>query len=210
MKDYKTPVKASKLIAALEGKSIRAVQTSAGDLYPRIRSVDVVPDPETNKCSVVGYYYYSEDTAKMGVDPGRSEANILGVVFSSTILDDSDEVEISGREIVYDGDLSEDDVLAAAREVISFISYDPDDYQIEDVVTDEDILENIDTPYEVFALNSAGELCSFESEVDIPGYCDDEDEGEESSKDFGEYKIITQEEAYKIILKMPISWEAEY
>lgn len=82
-------------------------------------------------------------------------------------------------------------------------------------MTDSDILDSLDCEYSVFALNASGDLCAFNSEDEIPGYCYNEEDGEEDeegergkSEDVCEYKIISEDEAYDILSKMrPSFWE---
>ena len=217
MTDYKTPVKASKLIAALEKTSYTAKIVDVGDLYPFLSSVEVEVDSDTYVCSLIGYYGYYEDSCMHGINGGRSEATVLGVTFSRSILNDDADIEISGRDIEYDEDLDEEDVTRAVIDSIDFVNYDPDDFPFdEDSVTDSDILENLDCEYSVFALNASGDLCAFDSEDEIPGYCDNEEDIEEDeegecgkSEDACEYKIISEDEAYDILSKMrPDFWES--
>ena len=59
MRKYKTPVKASKLIAALEAESFQAEVTDNGDLYPFFSGVSLKVDDDTHVCSLgTGYYSY--------------------------------------------------------------------------------------------------------------------------------------------------------
>ena len=129
---------------------------------------------------------YREDDARYGVDPGRSEAEVLGVVFSKPVMDaEENEIELSGKPVEYDGDLCEQDVLDAAEEAIAFPGYDPDAYEFEpESVTDEELAEAIgeELPEDAtFALNENDDVCQF-------------DEGEPIPDDYTE---ITRDEAIK-------------
>lgn len=165
------PVKASELIKALEGAEIDAEIVDEGDLAPVFRGVSVDVDDD-HVCSVSGSYMYREDDARYGVDPGRSEAEVLGVVFSKPVMDaEENEIELSGKPVEYDGDLCEQDVLDAAEEAITFPGYDPDAYEFDpESVSDEDLASEIDGELwdGLFALNENGEVCLFDEGGSIP------------------------------------------
>ncbi len=174
MRTYKTPVKASKLIEALKKGPFRAKVVDEGDLPPVFKSVDIEVG-EDHICSITGSYRYNEDTVKCGVAPGRSEISILGVVFSKPIMDaEYETVEISVREIAYDGRLTEKDVIRVADKRLKFPGYDPDDFLFEpEKVDDDDLREAIlkAMPEGSYALDASGRICCFEDdEVPTQGY----------------------------------------
>ena len=171
MKSDKTPIKASKLIKALKGADIDAEIVDEGDLAPVFRGVNVMVDDD-HVCSVSGSYMFIEDSPRHGVDPGRSEAEVLGVVFSKPVMDAAEnEIELSGKPIEYDGGLTPDDVTRAAESAIFFPGYDPDDYGFEPESVDDDELRDAildELPDGTYALDSVGQVCCFEPEESLP------------------------------------------
>ena len=171
MKSDETPVKASELIKALEGADIDAEIVDEGDLAPVFRGVSVVVGDD-HVCSVSGSYMFIEDSPRHGVDPGCSEAKVLGVVFSKSVMgSDVESAGLSGRAIEYDGDLTEDDVIRAAESAIFFPGYDPDDYGFEPESVDDDELRDAildELPDGTYALDSVGQVCCFEPEESLP------------------------------------------
>ena len=188
MKEYKTPVKASKLIAALKKTSYKAKIVDYGDLCPVMGSVKVIIDDDTHVCSLRGYYGYPEASVHDSVSAGMSEVIVLGVSFSKNILCSREcPIEISGRSIVYDKGLNKNDVKRAADDAISFVDYDPDDFPFdEDEVSDSDIISNLEHDCSIFALDSFGDVCGFNSKKE--------------AKEF-DCRVIDTDKAYDILAK---------
>lgn len=142
-------VTASELIEELQAMgSIEAEVVERGDLDPCFGGVNLDYNEDTGEVVIEGgYFRYAQDSCTRGIDPGRSEATVCGVTFSKRILDeDWDEIEIDG-DIEYDeeDELTEDDVLEAAAEVIDFPSYDTDSFPFDIASVDEnEIVESID------------------------------------------------------------------
>ena len=143
------PVKASKLIKALEGANIVAKIVDEGDLAPEFCGVSV--DVYDHLCSVTGYYKFMEDGPNRPWAVSREnlsyyEAKVLGVVFSKSVRGAKDEqVELLGQVIEYDEGLGVQDVIEAAEKAISFPGYNPDDYKFKpESVSDEDLHSAID------------------------------------------------------------------
>lgn len=165
----KTPVLASALIKALKArKVITAKIVDEGDLAPRFGGVDVDFDDETKAVSVKsGWYTYAEDSCRSSVDPGWSCVRVCGVAFGKPVLGAEEEaIRIDGEKIEYDNGLTEEDVLEVAGEVISFPSYDADDFSF--VVTADtkaEIEESIDEQIPedaVYLETSDGNILCFE------------------------------------------------
>lgn len=204
--DAKEPVAAADILAWAKehGSEVHVEITDDGDLYPFIRSVEVEADPDTHKCTLHGYYCYQEDQPTRGVCYGYCRFTILGVEFE-VHYDDHDDFNYSGREIDY-GEMDRDEFWSELKELVDIPLYDPcsGGYDFdEDDVSDEDIKENLESPYEVYALDADGDVCAFDDLSEVPGHGDDEeDEGDEDGEegDFddseGSYEIIDEETAF--------------
>lgn len=120
--------------------SIEAVVVDEGNLSPRFGGISVDYDEETGEVAVDGgYYYYAEDSC----DPGWSRATVCGVHFGKPVLGaECEAIRISGEPIDYgDGDLTKEDVIKVASEVIHFPSYDSDDFSFDISSVDEGEIE---------------------------------------------------------------------
>lgn len=156
-------------MAELAARRYEAKIVDSGDLNPYLTSVEICVAADTHICTLAGYYSYAEDTPKCGVSPGRSEAVVLGVSFSKSILfSEESDIEIAGRDIEYDRGLSLSDVMDAAGKSISFVNYDQDLFGFdENGVSDSMLIECMETDCGlVFAVNGDGEVCAFEDDVD--------------------------------------------
>jgi len=172
-KKYPTPIKASKLIELLETSEIESEVVDDEDCYPQIFSAEVEADSDGH-CSITCQYGYREDSPRYGVSLGRVEFEVEGVRFSASRDCDGgiERYEIEGREIEYDNDLTEDDVVSAAEENVEYCGYDPDCYCFEESeVSDDDIIDAIDSQPEVFAEDEDGGILGFDDESEIPEGC---------------------------------------
>ena len=174
MSTEESPVKASELIEELQDGPIEAEIVDEGDLEPSFWGVEVdVGDDHV--CTVKGKYMYKTADCCHGINPGRSEAEVLGVVFAKPILGwDEEEIEISGRDIEYDGDLESIDVYEAAEGSITFAEFDPDNYDFEPgSVTDDElrdsILENL--PDGIYVLDQENRVLRFGEDETVPEDC---------------------------------------
>lgn len=171
-KQYKTPVKASKLIAKLEAcDDLEAEVVDEGDARPVYRQTKLYVGVD-HSCMITGELMYVQDDAKYGVDGGRSEITVLGVTFSMALMNEcNDDIEIEGREIEYDNDLTEDDVIEAAHTNIDWPSYDADDYPFEEEdLEDSEIIEKYygENGGDFYAQDANGKIYNYDSEADIP------------------------------------------
>lgn len=192
------PILASKLIEEIEKGTYKATITDSGDLYPNFRGTSLHV-AEDGRCTITGYYYYDEDTPTCGVDGGCAECEILGVTFSRSVLDmewGCSEIEIFGREIEYDNDLTEDDVIQAADDNIDWCSYSPDSFSLDEAdISDDEIIDSLDDAlcdlpdYYAFAKDANGDVFAFK--VEYP-----DDELEEAPEGF---EPIDCDEAFRIL-----------
>ena len=169
---YKTPVKASKLIAKLNEGGFVARVVDVGDAGPVLTKVSVCVE-ENHRCTLSGSLGYREDELGDAINDGLLSAVVLGVVFSRSLVYDDNEVYIdAGREIVYDEGLTESDVLKVANEGIRFRSYNPDNYSFDETAVDDDeisyLLDLDDDECGVFALDESGAVCAFSDEEQVP------------------------------------------
>ncbi len=184
-------VKARELIDAIKNGNYEADEVDAGDLAPYLSSIDIITD-QNNRCRLKGNLAYSEDDAKYGTDPGRSEIVIMGVTFSNNMLY-ADDLEIDG-DIEYaeqsdEDEMSEEDELyEVAQEYIQWPCYDGEEYPFdESSVTPEDIydeLQESESDCTIFALNKDNEVCGFsEDELELGFTVDDPDSLEAPEKE---------------------------
>lgn len=190
--DCEAPIKASELIAALEAEEVEGEIADPGDAGPYLQSVTIEVDDD-HRCSLAGRLAYREDDVKSCINDGKVVAKVMGVVFTRSFIYEDYEIEIdedAGREIEYDEDLSEEDVLEASEAGIVFPSYDSDDFPFEEEsVADQDIigaLKWFGQEFDAYALNQDGAVCAFESEDDVP--------------EVG-YTIISEDEAFAKLAK---------
>jgi hypothetical protein len=138
-------VTAKALIKKLKAKKlIKAEVVDEGDLAPRFGGISVDYDETTGEVAVDGgYYYYAEDSCCDSVDSGWSRATVCGVNFGKPVLGaECEKIRIYGDSIDYsDGNLTEEDVLKVASEVIHFPSYDADDFPFDISSVDEGEIE---------------------------------------------------------------------
>lgn len=150
-------VKARELIDAIKNGNYEADEVDAGDLAPYLSSIDIITD-QNNRCRLKGNLAYSEDDAKYGTDPGRSEIVIMGVTFSNNMLY-ADDLEIDG-DIEYAEQSDEDEM------------------------SEEDELQESESDCTIFALNKDNEVCGFsEDELELGFTVDDPDSLEAPEKE---------------------------
>ena len=167
-----TPIKASELIEKIENEEISVEVFGDEDCSARLMHTTIEADAD-GKCSVTVYYYYREDQPNYGVSAGYVEFDLEGVHFSADRDFDGghDDFEMSGREIVYDNDLSEEDIQNALEENVYIPDYDGSSYEFEpgDFSIDE-IVDSVEDAPEVFA-EHGGEIYGFDGTDEVPeGY----------------------------------------
>lgn len=193
MKTYKTPIKASALIEKISSGEIEAEVRDDEDCEPKLMHTDICAEDNGN-CTVTVYYFYQEDQPNHGVSAGSIHFDVCGVHFSADRDFDGEheEFEMSGREIVYDGDLTEEDVREAVEDNVDLPVYDYSNYEFDSSeISDEDIIDSVEEHPEYFAEHE-GEVFGYDDEDDIP-------EG---------YEIIDSDDAIaKLIAKGDINYE---
>lgn len=191
-------VLASTLIEEIEKGTYKAKVVDEGDLRPTYSGTELNV-AEDGRCTITGRYAYDEDSPTHGVDGGKAECKVCGVAFSRSILDmefGCSQIEIDGCEIVYDNDLTEDEVIQAADDNIDWCSYSPDSFPLEESdVTDDEIIDSLDDALcdldenYAFAKDANGDVFAFE--VEFP-----DDELEEAPEGF---EPIDCDEAFRIL-----------
>jgi len=196
MKTYKKPIKASKLIEKLNEGGIEAEVENAEDCEAELMHVTISGD-SGDECSVTAYYYYPEDQPNRGVSLGQIVFEVEGVRFEAerTGEGEHDTFELSGREIEYDDDLTEEDVIEAAEDNVEMPEYEPDSYEFDpNDFSDQDLKDAIEDEPNVYA-EKDGVVYGFDSEDEIP-----EDEG---------FEQIDAEDAHEILISKRQNFEFE-
>jgi len=162
-------VKASELLEKIKEGEWEAEVENDGDCYPQLFDTILEADEDGN-LSLYGHYGYLEDSPRYGVSLGQIVVEIDGVRFSADRIGEGeiDAWEISGAEIEYDDDLTEDDLTSALEEG-ELPHYDPDSYDFEEnEVTAQDLIDTCDEYPECLVETPDGELLGFDDEDDAP------------------------------------------
>lgn len=162
-------IKASELLKKIEDGEWEAEVVDDEDCYPQIFDAELEADGD-GALSLTAYYGYRQDSPRYGVSLGKIVIEIDGVTFTAGRIAEGeiDGWEISGAEIDYDNDLTEDDLTKALNEG-DLPHYCPDGYEfIESEVSVEDLVDACDTYPEFMVETEDGDLLGFDDEDDVP------------------------------------------
>jgi len=169
MAEEKKMVKASELLKKIEDGGWEAEVVDDEDCYPQIFSAELEAD-EDGSLSLTGHYGYRQDSPRYGVSLGQIVVEIDGVTFTAERIAEGeiDGWEISGEEIDYDNDLTEEDLTEALEEG-DLPHYCSDGYEFDgSEVAVEDLVDACDTYPEFLVETEDGELLGFNDQKDIP------------------------------------------